>query len=115
MKQFVLLLAIALAALAVSTFARAEPGVTPSDARALVQKGAPLVDVRTPEEFAAGHIEGAINIPIDQLDARKGELKKDSDIVLYCRSGARSERGRSLLLGAGYPKVYSLGAMSNWK
>jgi rhodanese-related sulfurtransferase len=69
----------------------------------------------TPEEFAAGHLDGAINIPIDDLDARKGELKKDADIVLYCRSGGRSERGRALLAAAGYTKVHNLGAMSNWK
>ncbi|MBE2251616.1 MAG: rhodanese-like domain-containing protein [Myxococcus sp.] len=112
MKRFLLVI---LAALALGTSACASPGITPADAKALVQKGAALVDVRSPEEFASGHIEGAVNIPIDQLDARKGELKKDADIVLYCRSGARSERGRVLLSGAGYTKVYNLGAMSNWK
>lgn len=112
MKHFILIL---LTAVTLATSACAAPGITPSDAKALVAKGAPLVDVRTPEEFAAGHIEGAINIPIDELDARKGELKKDADIVLYCRSGARSERGRALLAAAGYAKVYNLGAMSNWK
>jgi rhodanese-related sulfurtransferase len=112
MKHVLLVL---LTAVTLATVACAAPGITPSDAKALVAKGAPLVDVRTPEEFAAGHIEGAINIPIDQLDARKGELKKDADIVLYCRSGARSERGRSLLLGAGFAKVFNLGSMSNWK
>ena len=112
MKRFVL---VVLSALALATSACAAPSITPGDAKALVAKGAPLVDVRTPEEFAAGHIEGAINIPIDELDARKGELKKDADIVLYCRSGARSERGRTLLMGAGYTKVYNLGPMSNWK
>jgi rhodanese-related sulfurtransferase len=104
-----------LTAVALSASACAAPGITPAEAKTLVKKGAPLVDVRTPDEFAAGHIEGAINIPIDELDARKGELPKDKDIVLYCRSGARSERGRTLLVGAGFTKVFNLGAMSNWK
>lgn len=112
MKHFILVL---VTAVTLATSACAAPGITPGDAKALVAKGAPLVDVRTPEEFAAGHIEGAINIPIDELDARKGELKKDANIVLYCRSGARSERGRTLLMGSGYTKVYNLGSMSNWK
>jgi phage shock protein E len=85
------------------------------EARALVKQGATLVDVRTPEEFAGGHIEGAINIPIDDLEARASELKKDGDLVLYCRSGARSERGKKLLLAAGFTKVHNLGGMSNWK
>lgn len=112
MKHFVL---VFLVAVSLSASAYAAPGISPAEAKTLVAKGAPLVDVRTPEEFAAGHIEGAINIPIDELDARKGELKKDKDIVLYCRSGARSERGRTLLLAAGFARVFNLGAMSNWK
>ncbi|MBL8917978.1 MAG: rhodanese-like domain-containing protein [Myxococcaceae bacterium] len=85
------------------------------EAKALVQKGAVLVDVRTPEEFAASHLAGALNIPVQELDARKGELPKDKDIVVYCRSGARSARSRDLLQAAGFAKVYDLGAMSNWK
>ncbi|MDX2011050.1 MAG: rhodanese-like domain-containing protein [Myxococcaceae bacterium] len=101
--------------LTVAFQASAGPFIPPEEARALVKKGAVLVDVRTPEEFASGHIEGAINIPVDQLDARKGELKKDAELVLYCRSGARSARGQALLKEAGYPKVHNLGGISNWK
>jgi rhodanese-related sulfurtransferase len=116
MKRTLLVLAAVpvLAFLANSAFAGG-PVITDGDARALVQKGAVLVDVRTPEEFAAGHIAGALNIPVQELDARKGELPKDKDLVLYCRSGARSARGREMLLAAGYQKVHNLGAMSNWK
>jgi rhodanese-related sulfurtransferase len=95
--------------------ASAGPFIPPDEAKALVQKGAVLVDVRTPEEFASGHLEGAINIPVDELSMRKGELKKDAELVLYCRSGARSARGQALLKEAGYPKVHNLGGMSNWK
>lgn len=111
MKQFVVLVVVALSL----SLTACASGITAADAKALVQKGAVLVDVRTPEEFAGGHIEGALNIPIDDLDARKGELKKDADIVVYCRSGGRSARGKALLAGAGYSKVHDLGAMSNWK
>lgn len=113
MKRF---LAVSFLATSLAVTACASPGViSGADAKALVQKGATLVDVRTPEEFAGGHIEGAVNIPIDELDARKGELKKDADIVVYCRSGGRSARGKALLTAAGYAKVQDLGGMSNWK
>jgi rhodanese-related sulfurtransferase len=108
------LVAVSVSFLSLTACASA-PFVAPEEAKALVKQGAPLVDVRTPEEFAAGHLDGAINIPIDDLDARKGELKKDADVVLYCRSGARSERGKKLLLAAGFTKVHNLGGMSNWK
>lgn len=110
MTKFLLALALSLG-LAVTACA----SETPTQAKALVKKGALLVDVRTPEEFAGGHIDGAVNIPIDDLDARKGELPKDKDIVVYCRSGGRSARAKNLLAQAGYTKVLDLGAMSNWK
>lgn len=112
MKRFALL---AFLSFSVAVTACAGEGYTPSaEAKALVKAGAVLVDVRTPEEFAAKHLDGAVNIPIDDLEARKAELPKDKDIVLYCRSGARSARGKSLLTGAGYTKVHNLGPMSNW-
>jgi rhodanese-related sulfurtransferase len=91
------------------------PLVTGTEAQNLVKAGAILVDVRSVEEFAGGHIEGALNIPIDDLEARQGELPKDKDIVLYCRSGGRSTKGKALLVAAGYTKVHNLGGMSNWK
>lgn len=85
------------------------------DARGLVSKGATLVDVRTPAEFAAGHIEGAINIPVDQISKRLPEFGARSDaIVLYCRSGARSGSARSILERHGFSDVHNLGAMSRW-
>ncbi len=89
--------------------------VPPDEAKALVRSGARLVDVRTPEEFAAGHLEGAINVPVDDLEARQGELGREAALVLYCRSGARSARAQAMLKKAGFEKVYDLGGMSNWK
>lgn len=85
------------------------------EARQLVQAGARLVDVRTPDEFAAGHIPGAINIPLQQLDSRLGELQpKDTAVVLYCRSGHRSGNAARLLKSNGFPAVHDLGPMSRW-
>jgi phage shock protein E len=89
--------------------------IAPSEAKELVKSGAVLVDVRTPEEFEAKHLPGAINIPVEDLDKRRAELPKEKDVVLYCRSGSRSARGRSVLLDSGFTRVHDLGAISNWK
>lgn len=86
-------------------------------ARALVKAGdALLVDVRSPEEFDAGHLDGAINIPVDALEGRLDELKarQPKGVVVYCRSGARSARAQKILAGAGFRNVENLGAMSRW-
>lgn len=89
--------------------------VSGAEARQLVQDGARLVDVRTPAEFAAGHIDGAVNIPVQQLDARLHELQpKDRPLVVYCRSGHRSGNAARLLKSAGFPAVHDLGPMSRW-
>ena len=91
-------------------------GTTPgADARTLVKEGARLVDVRTPDEFSRGHIEGAVNIPVSDIEARVGELgAKQEPIVLYCRSGARSAKAKTLLESKGFTRVVNLGGMSNW-
>lgn len=89
--------------------------VSSAEARQLVQAGARLIDVRTPAEFAAGHIPGAINIPVQQIDARMRELEpKDGAVVLYCRSGHRSGNAARILRDAGFAAVHDLGAMSRW-
>jgi len=85
------------------------------EARRLVEGGARLVDVRTPEEFAAGHVPGAVNIPVQELDRRMGELEsRDQPVVLYCASGVRSGRAARILKDAGYSTVHNLGPMSRW-
>lgn len=85
------------------------------DARKLVADGAQLVDVRTPEEFSAGHIDGALNVPVGELPKRIGELgAKERPIVVYCRSGARSARAAGILKGAGFTQVHDIGPMSAW-
>ena len=89
--------------------------VSSADARQLVASGARLVDVRTPGEFAAGHIPGAVNIPVQQLDNRLAELQpKDAAIVVYCRSGSRSSSAARMLKNAGFAVVHDLGPMSRW-
>lgn len=87
--------------------------VSSAEAHQLVEQGATLVDVRTPEEFAAGHLDGARNLPLDALTARMAELPRDRAVVVYCRSGARSARAAAVLRSAGHD-VRDLGPMSAW-
>jgi rhodanese-related sulfurtransferase len=62
-----------------------------------------VLDVRTPEEFAAGHVPGSRNVPLDELPARLAELSslKDKDVVLYCRTGRRAAAAGQTLRRAG--------------
>lgn len=91
------------------------PSVSKKQAHELVAEGAKLVDVRSPEEYNERHIEGAVNIPVDDLPARATELgSKDQPVVLYCRTGRRAERAAKSLREAGYTKVENLGGIDNW-
>jgi rhodanese-related sulfurtransferase len=85
----------------------------PSRHRELVREGALLLDVRTAEEFASGHVDGAINIPVDRLPARLAEIGARKKVVVYCRSGGRSARAAALLRSVGH-EVHDIGGMSSW-
>ena len=61
-----------------------------------------VVDVRTPQEFAGGHIPGAVNIPVDDLRSRLGELPRDRDIAAYCQVGQRGYLATRILRQAGF-------------
>ncbi len=91
-----------------------EPTISSDEAKALVRQGALLLDVRTSDEFGSGHVQGAVNIPVQELKARL-PAEKDRAVVLYCQSGRRSAAAKDVLLKAGFTKVFDLGAMSNWK
>jgi phage shock protein E len=76
-----------------------------------------LIDVRTPEEFAAGHIPGALNIPYDELPARLNELdgRQGEEVVVYCRTGRRAKIAEQALTEAGFMNVRDLeGHMVAW-
>ncbi len=86
------------------------------EAHRLVEAGALLVDVRTPQEFAARHLPGAVNIPVDELPQRLGELgAPEQPVVIYCGSGKRSSRAEQLLKEQGFQQVVNLGPMSAWE
>jgi rhodanese-related sulfurtransferase len=74
-----------------------------------------LVDVRSPEEFATGHIPGAVNIALSNLPQQMATLPKDRPIVLYCRSGARSNTAAAMLAKHGFGNVHDLGGIITWQ
>jgi len=76
----------------------------------------PLVlDVRTPEEFQNGHIDGAVNVPIDDLASRIDDMvpDKNTPIRVHCQSGGRSARAKKLLDSKGYAHVEDLGSLAH--
>jgi phage shock protein E len=73
-----------------------------------------LLDVRTPEEFASGHIHGAVNISVESLANRLNKVPMNQPIVVYCRSGNRSAKAVQILAQAGYSSLYDLGGLNNW-
>ena len=90
------------------------PASQDREARALVEGGALLLDVRTPAEFTSGHVSGAVNIPVQDLGARIAEVGPTSrPVVVYCRSGARSAAAANLLRGRGY-RVHDVGGMNQY-
>ncbi|GAV20737.1 phage shock protein E [Mariprofundus micogutta] len=74
-----------------------------------------FIDVRTAEEFAAGHIEGARLIPVQELAERLNEVPKDKQVYVYCRSGKRSAQASSLLAKAGFSNIENVsGGINAW-
>lgn len=74
-----------------------------------------LLDVRTPAEFAGGHIEGAANIAVETLQSRLSEIPRDQPVVLYCRSGNRSAQAAQILRDAGFTGIYDMGGIIAWE
>ena len=87
----------------------------------LIDDGALLIDVRSLMEYNQGHIDGAINIDVqdilnmsDNLVYNNANISKDKKIIVYCRSGSRSSSAASKLIELGYKNVYDLGSIDNW-
>lgn len=78
----------------------------------LQQKNTTIIDVREPYEFAWGHVNGAINIPLGSIFHRLDEFRKmEKPIVVYCRSGNRSEHAKLILQAKGITEVYNGGGL----
>jgi rhodanese-related sulfurtransferase len=95
------------------------PGdVSVSEAKDLIQEKPDLVilDVRTVTEYEEGHIEGAINIPVQELEDRLDEISKKDELLVYCRTGNRSSQAVSILESSGYTKIYHMiEGITGWK
>lgn len=85
--------------------------VNPEQAWSLIKSGATLIDVRTAAEFDAGHLPGAKNIPHDHLAHRLNELDLSSEdnIVLYCKSGGRSDFAMKVMQNLGFKRAVNAG------
>ncbi len=81
----------------------------------LQTQNAYLIDVRSAEEFAEGHVTGAINIPVDQISSVTDEIDdKDAVIMVYCRSGNRSQQAYNSLTDLGYHVVLDAGGVNSY-
>jgi len=80
------------------------------DYRDLIQKGAVIIDVRTPNEFRGGHIKSALNIPLNNLASQVSKIKKDKPVITCCASGMRSASAKSYLQSNGFKEVYNGGS-----
>jgi len=93
--------------------------LSPDDFQSSIADGAvQLVDVRTPEEYAEQHINGAINIDVYEdsfIEQCKARLDKDRPVAVYCRSGKRSANAAGQLRKAGFKRVLNLdGGITAW-
>ena len=105
------LAALVLLALAIGTLAqnlRGDPDAA-REAWTLIDQGALVIDVRSPEEYAAGHLEGALHIPYDQTDALAEAIGEDRSrpVVMYCGSGKRVGRAIDALEARGYEALFN--------
>jgi rhodanese-related sulfurtransferase len=117
MRRLLVLLAALLGATALlagcssSTASSAVSTVPPSEfVTAMGQPGTVIVDVRTPGEFAAGHVDGAVNIDVESADfgTQIAALPKDTTYAVYCRSGRRSAIAVDQMAYAGFTSVVNL-------
>lgn len=74
-----------------------------------------ILDVRTQEEYNEGHLAKALLIPVDELEGRIDELDQNNPIIVYCRSGGRSNRAANILIKNGFAKVYDMGGIMSWQ
>lgn len=92
--------------------------VTVDEAKHLIEENVKLVvlDVRTVSEYDDGHIEGAINIPVKEIEEILDELSKDEEILVYCRTGNRSSTAIEIMRDNGFTKIYHMDrGITAWK
>ena len=87
-----------------------EKDITKEELQTYVKKGAIIIDVRSPQEYREGHINGAISIPDYQIKRTIQRIvdKKDETIIVYCSTGHRSQAVQQVLQNMGYTNVYNV-------
>jgi rhodanese-related sulfurtransferase len=85
-----------------------------NEAKRRFEGGAAMLDVRNPDEWEAGHVDGSMWIPLPELGDRAGEVPTDREVLVICRSGARSARAAAALAGAGCDAVNVAGGAKAW-
>ena len=97
----------------------AATGISPAEAvQCMNREKAVVVDVCGADEYAQSHIKGAVNVPLDELEARldKAVKNKSTPVIMVCAAGARSARAQTIAKKLGYEKVHSLqGGLKAWK
>lgn len=88
--------------------------MTKEELEKIIDKGALIIDVRMKEEYKDGHIEGSLNIPLNEIKQATSWLIKDVPVVFVCASGIRSAFAKKLLEKNGYEKVYNGGSWNNF-
>ena len=92
--------------------------LTPEEAKARMDSGDPVIilDVRRADEFAEGHIPGAILLPNEDIGTERPDALPDlgAEILVYCRSGRRSQAAANKLVARGYAAVYDFGGIVDW-
>jgi len=94
------------------------PSIEPEALYALLKgEDAPrVIDVRSPAEYAAGHIPGALNLPFEEIAERIVEVDTPNGVALYCMVGPRARKGEAALHSSGYTKILHIqGGLSAWK
>jgi phage shock protein E len=96
---------------------RAGTPLPAEQAREQLKAGAVVVDVRTPEEFAAGALPGTVNIPVDSIKSGITNVAPDKSkvILLHCRSGRRSAQAEKELRSLGYTNAFNIGSFEQAK
>ncbi len=85
------------------------------DIKKIIEEGAFLVDVRSSEEYAEGHVTGSVNIPVDALPSELAQFENKENIVVFCRGGNRSSLAKAILEQNGFNNVVNGGSWTNVK
>ncbi|WP_442594822.1 rhodanese-like domain-containing protein [Neobacillus sp. D3-1R] len=90
--------------------------ITSMEAKEFIQKGeVTVLDVRTPEEYASGHIPGSKLVPLQVLDGMSNELDKNTKYIIVCHSGNRSQQASDILVQKGFKQILNMtGGMNSW-